>query len=71
MKWKTDKKEGRQRLVSEGVEEDLVAPIMELSDEFIEQMEAVVKELKKIGIWALVEGVGKLTEVMEQSERMG
>jgi hypothetical protein len=71
MKQKTDK-EGRWRLVLEGVEENLAAPIMELSDGFMEQMEAMVKELRKIGggIWALVEGVGKLMEIMEQLERM-
>jgi hypothetical protein len=71
MKQKTDK-EGRWRLVLEGVEENLAAPIMELSDGFMEQMEAMVKELRKIGggIWALVKGVGKLMEIMEQLERM-
>jgi hypothetical protein len=36
-------------------------------------MEAMAKELKRIsgGIWALVEGVGKLMEVMERSEKVG
>jgi hypothetical protein len=53
-------------MVSERVEEGLVAPL-ELSDGVIEQVEAMAKELKKIseGIWILVEGVGKLTEVVE------
>jgi hypothetical protein len=62
-----EKKEGSQRLVSEGREGNLVAPMMELSDGFMEQVEAIAKELRSIsgGIWALVEGVGKLTEVME------
>jgi hypothetical protein len=73
MKQKTDKKEGKQRLVLEGAEEDLVAPIMELSDESMEQMEAMAKELRRIGggTWALVEGVERLTEVMEWLEKMG
>jgi hypothetical protein len=57
----------------EGGEEDLVAPMMELSDGFMQQMEAMAKELRRIsgGIWALVEGVGKLAEVMEWSEKVG
>jgi hypothetical protein len=73
MKRRTDKKEGKWRLVSERAEEDLVALMMELSDGFMEQMEAMAKELRRIGggIWALIEGVGKLTEVMERSEKMG
>jgi hypothetical protein len=50
-----------------------MAPMMELTDGFMKQMEAMEKELRRIGggIWALVKGVGKLTEVMEQSEKMG
>jgi hypothetical protein len=62
-----EKKEGNRRLVSEGREGNSAAPMMELSDGFMEQVEAIVKELRSIsgGIWALVEGVGKLTEVME------
>jgi hypothetical protein len=45
----------------------LAAPMMELSDGFMEQVEAIAKELRNIGggIWALVEGIGKLTEVAE------
>jgi hypothetical protein len=63
----SEKKEGKKKMVSEGLEEGSVAPMMELSDRFMEQMEAIAKELRSIsgGIWALVEGVGKLTEVME------
>jgi hypothetical protein len=38
MKQRVEKKEGKQRLVLEGGEEDLAAPIMELSDEFMEQI---------------------------------
>jgi hypothetical protein len=74
MRWKlSEKKEGKKRMVSEGVEEGSVAPMMELSDGFMKQMEAMVKELRRIGrgIWALVEGVGKLMEVMERLEKIG
>jgi hypothetical protein len=74
MRWKlSEKKGGKKRMVLEGAKEGLVAPMMELSDGFMEQMEAMAKELRKIGggIWALVEGVGKLMEVMERSEKMG
>jgi hypothetical protein len=73
MKWRVEKKEGRQRLVSEDGEENSAAPMMELSDGFIEQMETMAKELRRISgeIWALVEGVGKLADVMEWSERVG
>jgi hypothetical protein len=60
----SEKKEGKKRMVSE---EGSVAPMMELSDGFMEQVEAIAKELRSIsgGIWALVEGVGKLMEAME------
>jgi hypothetical protein len=73
MKRRTEKKEGKWRLVLEEGEENLVASIMELSDRFMEQMEAMAKELRRIsrGIRALVEGVGKLAEVMERSEKVG
>jgi hypothetical protein len=59
--------EKKERMVSEGLEEGSMAPMMELSDGFMEQVEAIAKELRSIsgGIWALVEGVGKLMEVME------
>jgi hypothetical protein len=51
----------------EGREKNSAAPIMELSDGFIEQVEAIAKELRNIsgGIWALVEGIGRLMEVVE------
>jgi hypothetical protein len=60
-----EKKEGKKRLMSEGLEEGSVAPL-ELSDGVMEQVEAMAKELRKIsgGIWALVEGVGKLMEAV-------
>jgi hypothetical protein len=53
--------------VTEDVEEGLMAP-MELSDKVMEQIEAMAKELRKISgaIWALIEGVRKLTEVVKE-----
>jgi hypothetical protein len=53
-------------MVSEGLEEGSVAPL-ELSDGVMEQVEAMAKELRSIsgGIWALVEGIRRLTEVVE------
>jgi hypothetical protein len=66
LKWKTsEKKEGKKRLMSEDLEEGSVA-LLELSDRVMEQVEAMAKELRKIsgGLLALVEGVGKLTEVV-------
>jgi 23S rRNA A1618 N6-methylase RlmF len=73
MEQRIDKKEGKQRLVLEGGEEDSVAPMIELIDGSMEQMEAMAKELRRIsgGIWALVKGVGKLMEVMERLKKMG
>jgi hypothetical protein len=61
----SEKKEGKKRLMSEGLEEGSVA-LLELSDGVMEQVEAMAKELRKIsgGLLALVEGVGKLTEVV-------
>jgi hypothetical protein len=64
LKWKiSKKKEGKKRMMSEGLEEGSVA-LLELSDGVMEQVEAMAKELRKIsgGLLALVEGVGKLTE---------
>jgi Mg-chelatase subunit ChlI len=66
LKQKTsEKKEGKKRMMLEGLEEGLVA-LLELSDTVMEQVEAMAKELRKIsgGIWVLVEGVRKLTEVV-------
>jgi hypothetical protein len=52
-------------MMSEGAEEGSVAPL-ELSDGVMEQVEAMVKELRRIsgGIKALMEGVGRLTEAV-------
>jgi hypothetical protein len=71
LKWKLlEKKEGKRRMMSEGLEEGSVAPL-ELSDRVIEQVEAMAKELRKIsgGLLALVEGVEKLTEVVVGLEK--
>jgi hypothetical protein len=60
-----------QRMLSEGAENGLAAPLMELSDSFMEQMELMAKELGSIneGIWALVAGVKKLTEAIKWMEK--
>jgi hypothetical protein len=66
LKWKmSEKKEGKRRMLLEGLEEGSVA-LLELSDGVMEQVEAMAKELRRIsaGILALVEGVRKLTEVV-------
>jgi hypothetical protein len=66
LKWKiSEKKEGKKRMMSEGLEEGSVAPL-ELSDGVMEQVEAMAKELRNMGggLLALVEGVRKLTEVV-------
>jgi hypothetical protein len=66
----SEKKEGKRRLLLEGLEEGSVAPL-ELSDGVMEQVEAMAKELKRIsgGILVLVEGVGKLTEAVVGLEK--
>jgi hypothetical protein len=58
---------GKKRMMSEGLEEGSVAPL-EFSDGVMEQVEAMAKELRNIsgGIWALVEGIGRLMEVVEE-----
>jgi hypothetical protein len=62
------KRKGLEKRAEQRVTEDekLIAPL-ELSDRVIEQVKAMVKELRKIsgGIWVLVKGVGKLTEAVE------
>jgi hypothetical protein len=66
----SEKKEGKRRMLSEGLEEGSVA-LLEFSDGVMEQVEAMAKELRKIsgGLLALVEGVGKLTEVVTGLEK--
>jgi hypothetical protein len=68
----SEKKEGKKRMMLEGLEEGSVAPL-ELSDGVMEQVEAMAKELRRIsgGIWALVEGIGRLTEVVEGVGKKG
>jgi hypothetical protein len=63
LKRKGAERKVEQRVVMEDVEKGLMAPL-EVSDEVMEQVEAMAKELRK-RIWALVEGVGRLTEVVE------
>jgi hypothetical protein len=62
----SEKKEGKKRMMSEGLEEGSVAPL-EFLDGVMEQVEVMAKELRKIsgGIWALVEDIRRLTEVVE------
>jgi hypothetical protein len=55
-----------ERRVTEDVDKGPIAPL-ELSDRVMEQVEVMAKELRNIsgGIWALVEGIGRLTEAVE------
>jgi hypothetical protein len=66
----SEKKEGKRRLLLEGLEKGSVAPL-ELSDGVMEQVEAMAKELRRIsgGIEVLVEVVGRLTEVVTGLEK--
>jgi hypothetical protein len=61
----SEKKEGKKRMMSEGLEEGSVAPL-ELSDGVMEQVKAMAKELRKIsgGLLPLVKGVRKLMEAV-------
>jgi hypothetical protein len=70
LKRKGAERKVEQRTVMEDIEEGLVAPL-ELFHRVMEQVEAMAKELRKIsrGIWALVKGFGKLTEVVEGLEK--
>jgi hypothetical protein len=55
-----------KRRVTEDADEGPIA-LLELFDGVMEQVEMMAKKLRRIsrGIWALVEGIGKLTEVVE------
>jgi hypothetical protein len=68
----SEKKEGKKRMMSGGLEEGSVA-LLELSDGVIEQVKVMAKELRSIsgGIWVLVEGIGRLTEVVEWISKEG
>jgi hypothetical protein len=71
MRWKmAEKKEEKKRMASEVDSENVTAPFVELSDGFIEQMELAVENLGRINerIWALVDGVKDLVEVMKWKE---
>jgi hypothetical protein len=65
-----ERKEEKRRMVSEVDSENVATPFVELSDGFMEQMELVVRNLGRIneGIWALVDGVKDLVEVMKRKE---
>jgi hypothetical protein len=65
-----EKKEEKKRMVLEVDLENIAAPFVELSDGFMEQMELAVGSLGRIneGIWALVDGVKDLVEVMKRKE---
>jgi hypothetical protein len=65
-----EKKEEKKRMVSEVDLKNVAASFVELSDGFIEQMELAVGNLGRInkGIWALVDGVKDLVEVMKRKE---
>jgi hypothetical protein len=66
----TERKEEKRRMVSEIDSENIATPFVELSDGFMEQMELAVGNLGRIneGIWALVDGVKDLVEVMKRKE---
>jgi hypothetical protein len=59
-------------MVSEVDLENVAAYFVELSDSFMEQMEVAVRNLGRIneGIWALVDGVKDLVEVMKRKEAL-
>jgi hypothetical protein len=65
-----EKKEEKRRMVSEVDLENIATPFVELSDGFMKQMELAVRNLGRIneGIWALVDGVKDLVEVMKRKE---
>jgi hypothetical protein len=66
----TERKEEKRRMVSEVDSENIATPFVELSDGFIEQIELAVGNLGRIneGIWALMDGVKDLVEVMKRKE---
>jgi hypothetical protein len=66
----TEKKEEKRRMASEVNSENVATSFVELSDGFMEQMELAVRSLSRInkGIWALVDGVKDLVEVMKRKE---
>jgi hypothetical protein len=65
-----EKKEEKRRMASEVDSKNITTPFVELSDGFMEQMELAVGNLGRIneGIWALVDGVKDLVEVMKRKE---
>jgi hypothetical protein len=65
-----ERKEEKRRMVLEVDSENVATPFMELLDEFMEQIELAVRNLGRINeeIWALVDGVKDLVEVMKRKE---
>jgi hypothetical protein len=65
-----EKKEEMKRMASEVDLENIATPFVELSDGFIEQMELAVRSFGRIseGIWALVDGVKDLVEVIKRKK---
>jgi hypothetical protein len=59
MKRKTESKGAEQRLAWELGSNNMAAPLVELSDGFMEQMELAIESLAKMNewIWMLVSGV--------------
>jgi hypothetical protein len=57
-------------MASEVDSENIATPFVELLDRFMEQMELAVRSLGRIseGIWALVDGVKDLVEVIKRKE---
>jgi hypothetical protein len=71
MRQKTvEKKKEKKRMASEIDLENTAAPLVELSDRFMEEMELAVGNLSRINkvIWTLVGGVKDLVEVMRRKE---
>jgi hypothetical protein len=65
-----EKKEEKRGMASEVDSENVATPFVELLDGFIEQIELAVGNLRRIneGIWALLDGVKDLVEVMKRKE---
>jgi hypothetical protein len=63
-------KEGKKRMALEVDSEIVAAPFVELLDRFMEQMELAIGSLIRIneGIWALVDRVKDLVELMRKKE---
>jgi hypothetical protein len=65
-----ERKEEKRRMGSEVDLENVNTPFMKVSNRFMEQIELAVGSFGRIseGIWALVDGVKDLVEVMKRKE---